>query len=215
MAIHEPGPRLFSSIPFKFLGGAKGGGGRKQLDLNLNVVPFVDMMTILTTFLLMSFSATGEIIMSQKGVKLPDATNKAQLRKAPVIVISADAITFNGEGMGDPRALDSDTSMEWKIVELYERLRAEKTAFEMHFDEMTDGEKKKCRCPPGSWYDEGGDRCAPGEAPPVAMCLRGLLILQADKRTSAKVINRVLKTSYAADYRNIMFAINQRSSRKR
>lgn len=213
MTIHEPGSRLFSSIPFKFLGGAKG-TGKKQTDIYLNVVPFVDMMTILTTFLLMSFSASGEIIMAQKGVKLPDATNKSQLRKAPVIVISPDAITFNGEGMGDPRALDVDTSMEWKIVELYERLRAEKTAFEMHFDQMSDGEKKKCRCPPGSWYSANDDRCEPGEAPPTQMCLRGLLILQADKRTSAKVINRVLKTCYAADYRNIMFAINQRSRKR-
>ncbi len=56
MAIHKPGPRLGSSIPFKFLGGAKGSGGRKKTDVSLNVVPFVDMMTILTTFLLMSFS---------------------------------------------------------------------------------------------------------------------------------------------------------------
>ena len=177
-------------------------------------MPFIDLMTVLTCFLLMSFSASGEIIMMQKGVKLPDATNKSQLRKAPVLVISPDAITFNGESMGDPRALDMDTSVEWKVVELYERLRAEKTAFEMNFDQMSDGEKKKCRCPPGSWYKSSDDNCVAGETPPAAMCLRGLLILQADKGTSAKVINRVLKTCYAADYRNIMFAINQRSRKR-
>jgi len=214
MPVHAPGPRLYSSIPFQHLAGGGKGGGRKSANVSLNVVPFVDMMTILTTFLLMTFSATGEIIMSQKGVTLPDATNKDQLRKAPVIVVSPDAITFNGEGMGDPRALEADTSMEWKIVELYERLRAEKTAFEMNFDQMSDGEKKKCRCPAGSYCSESGDRCEPGDPPPTAMCLRGLLILQADKGTSAKVINRVLKTSYAADYRNIMFAINQRSRKR-
>lgn len=214
MSIHAPGPRLYSSVPFKHLGGAGHGGGRKSSNISLNVVPFVDMMTILTTFLLMTFSATGEIIMSQKGVTLPDATNKDQLRKAPVIVVSPDAITFNGEGMGDPRSLEADTSMEWKIVELYERLRAEKTSFEMNFDQMSDGEKKKCRCPAGTFYLESEDRCEQGEPPPAAMCLRGLVILQADKATSAKVINRVLKTSYAADYRNIMFAINQRSRKR-
>lgn len=214
MSIHAPGPRLYSSVPFKHLAGGGHGGGRKSSNVSLNVVPFVDMMTILTTFLLMTFSATGEIIMSQKGVTLPDATNKDQLRKAPVIVISPDAITFNGEGMGDPRALEADTSMEWKIVELYERLRAEKTSFEMNFDQMSDGEKKKCRCPAGTYFNESEDNCAPGEPPPNAMCLRGLVILQADKATSAKVINRVLKTSYAADYRNIMFAINQRSRKR-
>jgi hypothetical protein len=216
MAIHAPGPRLYSSVPFKHLagGGHGGGGGRKSANVSLNVVPFVDMMTILVTFLLMTFSASGEIIMAQKGVTLPNATNKDELRRAPVIVISPDAITFNGEGMGDPRAIEADISMEWKVVELYERLRAEKTSFEMNFDQMSDVEKKKCRCSPGQYYDGTSDSCQPGEPPPTSACLRGLLILQADKGTSAKVINRVLKTCYAADYRNIMFAINLRSSRQ-
>ena len=201
MPVHTPGPRLYSSVPFKFLGGAKGGGGRKSANVALNVVPFVDMMTILVCFLLMTFSASGEIIMSQKGVTLPDATNKDELRKAPVIVITADSITFNGEGMGDPRAIDDDNSMEWKIVELYERLRAEKTAFEMNFDQLSETEKEKCRS-------------AQPSTDATQMCLRGLLILQADKATSAKVINRVLKTAYASDYHNIMFAINQRAARR-
>ncbi|RMH42985.1 MAG: hypothetical protein D6689_06400 [Deltaproteobacteria bacterium] len=214
MPVHEPGPRLFSSIPFKHLGGGAKGGGRKSANVSLNVVPFVDMMTILVTFLLMTFSATGEIIMAQKGVTLPDASNKDQLRRAPVIVISPDSISFNGEGMGDPRAIDADTSMEWKIVDLYERLRAEKTSFEMNFDKMPDAERKRCQCPAGTYFDETKGNCEPGDPPPNALCLRGLLILQADKATSAKVIGRVLKTAYAADYQNIMFAINTRSRKR-
>lgn len=197
MPVHAPGPRLLSSIPFKHLGGG-GGGGKKATNVSLNVVPFVDMMTILVTFLLMSFSATGEIVMAQRGVELPSATNKAQLKRAPIIVVSADSIAFEGEGMADPRALEADTSMEWKIVELYERLRKERTDFELNVDQLSDEEKKFCRSatPPTN---------------PAETCLRGLLILQADKNTSAKVINRVLKTAYAADYKNIMFAINSRS----
>ena len=42
-------------------------------------------------------------------------------------------------------------------------------------------------------------------------CLDGLAILQADKRVTAKVINRVLKTANAAGYINIMFAVERRS----
>lgn len=200
MPVHAAGPRLFSSIPFKHLGGGGKGHGAKATNVSLNVVPFVDMMTILTTFLLMTFSATGELIQSQKGVELPDATNKDQLRKAPVIVVSRDAITFNGESMGDPRALDADNSMEWKIVELYERLRAERTSFEMNFDQLPQSEKDKCSNPVPSRN-------------PQDLCLRGLIILQADKETSANVVNRILKTAYAAEYSNIMFAINARSKR--
>ncbi len=198
MPVHAPGPRLLSSIPFKHLGGG-GGGGRKETNVSLNIVPFVDMMTILVTFLLMSFSATGEIITAHKGLELPSATNKAQLKKAPVIVVSTDSITFQGEGMADPRVLEADESMEWKIVELYERLRQERTEFELGFDQLSDAEKGYCRSG------------ASDPSKPLTTCLRGLLILQADKSTNAKIINRVLKTAYAADYRNIMFAINSRS----
>jgi len=201
MAIHAPGPRLFSSIPFRHLGaGAK--GARKAQNVYLNVTPFVDMMTILVTFLMMVFSATGELISVQRGLVLPSATRKEQLKSAPIIIVTRDAITFDGHMMGDPNAIISDTSMEYKIVELYDRLRAEKTAFRMNgFDKLSEKEKEFCSNPP--------------ENPaPEQVCLDGLLIMQADKETHAKVINRILKTAYEAEYPNIMFAVNRRDSRE-
>lgn len=201
MPVHVAGPRLFSSIPFRHIGIQGTGKSGHASNIAINVTPFVDMMTMLVIFLLMSFSATGEIIMAQKGVELPDATQKDQLRKAPVLLVTRDSVSFEGLGVGDPRVLQADTSMEWKIVELYERLRAERTAFEMNFDQLPQQEKDKC--------------LRPKDAPrPDEMCLRGLLILQADKTTSAKVLNRIIKTAYAAEYPNIMFAINQRSPRR-
>ena len=180
MPIHSPGPRLFDSVPFKHLGG-KGKHGRKSVMASLNLTALVDMMTMLVVFLLMTFSATGEILMVQKGLTLPDAAQKEELKRAPIVCITADAITFNGEPMADPRTLIADTSMEWKIVELYERLKVEKQQLEL------------------STSDEQKNQ------------LRGLLILQADKGVDAKVLNRVMKTCYAAEYPNIMFAVNQRA----
>ena len=180
MPIHVPGPRLGHSIPFKFLGG-KGQHGKKAVFASLNLTAFVDMMTMLVVFLLMTFSATGDILLSQKGLELPDALNKANLEKAPIVTISQSEIAFNGEHMADTRTPLADTSMEWKIVELYERLKAEHASFETQT--MNEDEKKK---------------------------IRGFLILQADKTVDAKILNRVMKTSYAAEYPNIMFAINQR-----
>lgn len=180
MPVHIPGPELGNSIPFKFLGG-KGKHGKRSVLASLNLTAFVDMMTILVTFLLMTFSATGEILMTQKGIELPEAMNKEQLKRAPIITITQDAITFNGEPMADPRTLAADTSMEWKIIELYERLKVEHTQFEL--TSLPEEEKAQ---------------------------IRGFLILQADKMVDAKILNRVMKTAYAAEYPNIMFAINQR-----
>ena len=181
MPVHVPGPELYNSIPFRHLGG-KGKQGKKGVFAALNLTAFVDMMTMLVVFLLMTFSASGEILMSQKGLDLPQAINKDQLKRAPIITITMDTINFNGEHMADPRNIASDTSLEWKIIELYERLKVEHAQFELA--PIDEKEKES---------------------------LRGLLILQADKNVDAKVLNRVMKTAYAAEYPNIMFAIAQRA----
>lgn len=202
MPVHAPGPRLYSSIPFRHLAQVKGGGGR-AVNVALNVTPFVDMMTILVTFLLMVFSTSGELISAQRGLTLPDATNKDKLKAAPIIVVSQDRITFQGEDMGDVRQLADETSMEWKIIELYDRLRQEKVAFLQPgggFEKLSDQEKSYCTNPQP-------------DPPPDQLCLDGLVILQADKDTPAKVLNRVIKTAYAAEYPNIMFAVNRRAAR--
>lgn len=198
MPVHAAGPRLYSSIPFKHLaqvGGHGGGGG----NVPLNLTPFVDMMTILVTFLLMVFSATGDILMAQKGLQLPIATSKDALQKAPVIIVTNEAITFNGEHIAETDSVMNDTSPQGKIVELFERLKQERQVFLVKFDNLPQVEK---------------DRCASAQRgikqPPGQMCLDGLAILQADKTTGAKVINKILKTANMAGYGNIMFAVSLR-----
>lgn len=201
MPIHSPGPHLYESIPFKHLGG-KGKHGKKSVTASLNLTAMVDMMTMLVVFLLMTFSATGEILMVQKGIVLPDAENKTQLLRAPIITITKDAITFNGEPMADPRSILADTSIEPRIIDLYERLKAEKIKFEDEYLNASPEMKAQM---------DGVD--AAGNKDP-SKGLRGLIILQADKDTDAKILNRVLHTAYGdpADplYPNVMFAINQR-----
>ncbi|MSP16384.1 MAG: hypothetical protein EXR73_07210 [Myxococcales bacterium] len=190
MSIRIPGPQLGSSIPFKHLGG-KGHGGRKGVGASLNLTALVDMMTMLVVFLLMTFSSTGEILMVQKGLVLPDAQNEKALLRAPLVTITMDAITFNGDPVGDPRAIMVDTSIEWKIVDLYERLKAEQIKFEESY--MSTANKAEMDS------------------------IRGYLILQADKNVDSKVLNRVMKTAYGDPgkplYPNIMFAVNQRKRR--
>jgi biopolymer transport protein ExbD len=185
MPIHAAGPRLGSSIPFAHLGN-KGGGGRRNVNAYLNLTAMVDMMTMLVVFLLSTFSATGELLMSQKGIELPTALNDKELSRAPIISITRDAIAFKGEAVGDPKAIVEDESPEWKIVELYDRLQLEKFNFEK---QDIDEEKKKL--------------------------LRGLVILQADRNVDAKVLNRVMKTAYAADYTEVMFATTRKPQAKR
>ncbi len=201
MPVQPPGPRLYSSLPFRHLGQSVKQGSKRAVDVHLNVVPFVDMMTILVTFLLMVFSASGELISAQRGLVMPNATNQDKLKRAPIIIVTRDTISLNGQGVGTQvDRIMADEGMEWKIVELYDRLRQEKTSFKMTgFDKLPQTEKDYCTSPPPN-------------PKPHEICADGLLILQADRDTPAKVLNRVLKTAYAAEYPNVMFAVNRRAS---
>jgi biopolymer transport protein ExbD len=199
MPVTKAGPRLFRTIPFKHLAAnVKGGGRGRAANVALNLTPFVDMMTILVTFLLMVFSASGDILMAQKGLELPKATNKDMLQKAPVVIVTRESITFNGEHMAEVESIVNDTSPQWKVVELFERMKQEAQLFSLNFEKLPTSERERCE----------------EDVPQVAgrLCLRGLAILQADKTTEAKVINRLLKTANAAGYTNVMFAVNRRGS---
>ena len=204
MPIRPGGPRLYSSIPFHHLAQVTGSGGG-WVDIHLNVTPFVDMMTILVTFLLMVFSTTGELVSAQRGLILPDATQKDALKKAPIIIVTNDSITFEGVQMADPRAIMNDSSMDMKIPELYDRLRQEKNQFMVPgggFEKLSSQEKAYCTKPKPN-------------PEPHEICLNGLVILQADKSTPAKVLNKVIKTANLAEYPNIMFAVNIKASKTR
>ncbi len=195
MPVHAPGPRLYSAVPFKHLAkGLGGSGGSKSTNVELNLTPFVDMMTILVTFLLMVFSATGEILTQQAGLELPTANAQQQIQRAPVIIITRQSITFNGEHMAETETVLNDQSPQWKVVDLFERLKAERRAFDLGFDRLPETQRRRCLDP---------------DPKDKLKCEKGLAILQADKGVKAKVITRVLRTAQAAGYRNIMFAVDR------
>jgi biopolymer transport protein ExbD len=196
MPVHSPGPRLYSSIEFKHLAQKGHGGGHGGGNVNLNLTPFVDMMTILVTFLLMVFSASGEILTQQAGMELPAAVQQADLQQAPVITVTIQSITFNNLHMAETQSIVDDQAGQWKIGELFDTMQQEMQRFKMRRDTLSDEERRRC------------DRPDPSDP---LKCLEGLAILQADKRVTAKVINRVLKTANAAGYTNIMFAVERRS----
>ncbi|MEM9488727.1 MAG: biopolymer transporter ExbD [Myxococcota bacterium] len=197
MAIHTPGPRLYSAVPFKHLAKGAGGGGKAPANVNLNLTPFVDMMTILVTFLLMVFSSTGEILTQQAGLELPSANFQNDIQRAPVIIITQQSITFNGEHMVETESVFNDQSTQVKIPELLERLKAERRLFEISFDKLPDSQRERCLNP---------------DPKDKLQCERGLAILQSDKRIRSKVIGRVIKTANIAGYNNIMFAVDKAAS---
>ncbi len=126
MPVHSAGPRLFHSIRFKHLVKKTGstGGGSRSTNIALNLTPFVDMMTILVTFLLMVFSSSGQLLQAQKGLDLPTADSHDTLQQAPVIIVTKTDITYQGQLVATTESVLRDDSPTFKIDALFERLDA-------------------------------------------------------------------------------------------
>jgi biopolymer transport protein ExbD len=123
MPIHAPHSQLYRSVNLEVVKAKVTHAGRKSLYEGLNLVAYIDMMTMLVIFLLMSFSATGEILFVQKNITLPDAQNWSDLERAPVIAVSRDVVTLDGRqvAMMDELLKDSTTG-DFKISELHDVL---------------------------------------------------------------------------------------------
>jgi len=122
--IHSAGPRLYRSVKFKFLVRGAGSAAGRASNISLNLTPFVDMMTILVTFLLMVFSASGELLQAVKGLELPTAQAHETLQQAPVIIVTKSEITYQGQLVATVDSVMRDDSPTYKIDALFERLDA-------------------------------------------------------------------------------------------
>ena len=124
MPVQSAGPRLYRSIPFKHLGKGSATGQTRAQNIALNLVPFVDTMTILVTFLLMVFSTSGELLKAQKGLELPEAGRKDVLQQAPIITITKSEVSFMGTTVATVDSLLRDDTPTLRIEALFERLQA-------------------------------------------------------------------------------------------
>jgi biopolymer transport protein ExbD len=123
MPIHAPRAHLFDTVTLEAPKARLTHAGRKSVYEALNLVAYIDMMTMLVIFLLMSFSATGEILFVQKNIVLPEAQNWTELERAPVISVTKDVVTLDGAQVatGDELAKDSATG-DANITELHDKL---------------------------------------------------------------------------------------------
>jgi biopolymer transport protein ExbD len=199
MPVHSAGPRLYKSVKFKHLvrGAGSATGGRPS-DIALNLTPFVDMMTILVTFLLMVFSSTGQLLQAQKGLDLPIAESRETLQQAPVIIVTKSEITYQGQLVATVESVMRDDSPTMTIDALGERLdaAAKKIKEDVALGKVSPGVKKVC--------DDMKNGIKP---PPGRLCPEGLAILQADQITDVRMINKVVNTAKIAGFDNLLFAV--------
>jgi biopolymer transport protein ExbD len=202
MPVRSAGPRLYHSVPFKHLVKKSGSAaGSRASNVALNLTPFVDMMTILVTFLLMVFSSTGQLLQAQKGLELPIADSHDTLQQAPVIIVTRDEITYQGQLVATTDSVLRDDSPTFKIDALYERLdaAAKKIKEDVGLAGTSDWRRKAC--------DEAKQNIRPL---PGKICPDGLAILQADQSTDVRLINKIVNTAKAAGFDNLLFAVKNK-----
>jgi biopolymer transport protein ExbD len=119
--IHQPGRRLMTKVPLRFVWNKVSGHGHRGTNAGLNLVSFIDFLIVTVIFLLMSFSASGEIAVD-KNVKLPKAENVEDIIDAPMVAVNGNQILVDGALAGSTRAIEELGRMQ-KIDELFNLLK--------------------------------------------------------------------------------------------
>ncbi len=112
MPVKQPGRVLLHHVPLKFVRDKVVGHGRKSADASIVLVPFIDFLIVLVVFLLISFSATGQLVAQQATIKMPTAVNAVDLEIAPIIAIDANVVTLDGNRVGDTRELAASAQVQ-------------------------------------------------------------------------------------------------------
>ena len=129
MAIKRPEPELLRNIPLKFVRDRVSGHARKSVDHQIPLIPFIDFLIVLVIFLLMSFSASGELVAQQPTITMPDAKNTEQIEISPIIAVDERVITLDGTRVADTQTQGQSAQVD-RIEPLISGLEAEKRKWE-------------------------------------------------------------------------------------
>ncbi len=115
--IAAPGRRLIHHVPLKFVVKKAVGVGQRPVNQDIPLIPFIDFLLCIVIFLLMSFSATGELPID-KNVRLPKAENVIDMTEAPMVAITGTQILVDGTAAGSTRTIEDANRMQ-RVDELF------------------------------------------------------------------------------------------------
>lgn len=121
-AIAKPGRRLMHAVRLQFVLKKVMGGGGHGVAASLNLTSMIDYLVTVVIFLLMSFSASGEI-PTNKTITLPMAENTIDMVTAPMVAINGSQILVNEHAVGSTRAVEEAGRVMPRIDELYVALK--------------------------------------------------------------------------------------------
>jgi len=125
MPINQPGKVLLRGVPLAFVSKKVTGHGRKASNMEIPLIPFIDFLIVLVVFLLISFSASGELLAQKPNLTMPKASNVVNVELAPVIAVDTIVVTLDGRRMADTATLAADPKVE-RIEQLIQDLETMK-----------------------------------------------------------------------------------------
>jgi biopolymer transport protein ExbD len=124
MTIHEPGRRLMHHVPLKFVQKRVTGGNHRSVVAGLSLTSMIDFLVVTVVFLLMTFSASGEVPVN-KAIRLPMAENTLDMVEAPIVSITGSAILVDGATAGNTRAIEDSKRLQ-RVDELFNILKGKR-----------------------------------------------------------------------------------------
>jgi biopolymer transport protein ExbD len=132
MGVVKPGFHLQSkyNLP-SFRERIHGPVGGRNLSTDLNLTSFIDIFSTIILFLISTFSATGDILLVNKNIKLPTAQHAFMLERSPIVTVTQEGVILEGAGVGNNADIqDKIEESDWELPLLKKRLREYKAFFE-------------------------------------------------------------------------------------
>ncbi len=143
MGVIQPGYHLIAAHDLPHLRRKlKGGGKYRSIHQELSLTSMIDMFSMLIIFLIQSFSAQGELFVTNPNIKLPSAQHAKALDRSPLITVTPDKVVLEGAPAGDNTNInDKIEETDWDLPTLTARLDGYKRFFEsIHADVKFPGE---------------------------------------------------------------------------
>jgi biopolymer transport protein ExbD len=176
MSVVTPGRRP-AFAPIGRLRSSPLSGGKKGMFASLNLTAMVDMFTILVVFLILLFTAAGQVSLNDR-IKVPTSVAGVPLEEpGTVIMVSNEVLLLDDQGISEDQM---GTELDIPIPGLVKSLIARR-----EYDESL---KVRAGNPrdPSQPYD-------------------GIIIIQADVKTDFRMVRRVLASANEAGWAKIKF----------
>jgi biopolymer transport protein TolR len=69
---------------------------RNKADANLNLIPMIDILSVMVAFLLV-YSTEVEVVQNSKGIELPQSVSEQRPRETVVVMLTRDDLFVQGE----------------------------------------------------------------------------------------------------------------------